>query len=377
MPMDHHEGGVVLSRNFLADAFEVASRRVALGTLPRRDFLKIASLAAAAGLVGTRAAQAQAKEIVFANWGGDSEIVYGEAWGVPFEEATGIPVVFDGEGPTAGRIRSMVTNNSVTWDLCDGGVDAGNLAAHGFLEPVDYTIVDKNKVLDGFRYDWGLTGYMFSSVIAYNKAKFGDAPPQTWADFWDVKKFPGKRTMYKYMDGTLESMLLADGVKPEDVYPIDLERALAKLAELREHIIFWDTGSSSQQLLRDEEVVMGQIWNTRAHLVRDETGGAIDYHWNNAILQPGVWSVPKGNPAGKDVWRFLAFMQDPESQIEVLKGLGNAPANPEAAKFYTPELEARSATAPANLATQFVVKPDWYIDNHAEAAKRYLEVISG
>ena len=52
-------------------------------------------------------------------------------------------------------------------------------------------------------------------------------------------------------------------------------------------------------------------------------------------------------------------------------------ANPEAAKFYTPELEARSATAPANLATQFVVKPDWYIDNHAEAAKRYLEVISG
>ena len=366
-----------MSRYFIADAFEVACQRMAIGTLPRRDFLKVASLAAAAGLVGTRTVQAQAKEIVFANWGGDSEVIYGEAWGVPFEKATGIPVVFDGEGPTAGRIRAMVTNNNVSWDLCDGGVGYGSLAAQGLLEPIDYSIVDKNKVLDGFRYDWGLTGYMFSSVIAYNKAKFGDAPPQTWAEFWDVEQFPGKRTMYKYMDVALESMLLADGVKPEDVYPIDLDRALAKLTQLREHIIFWDTGSNSQQLLRDEEVVLGQIWNTRAHLLREETSGAIDYHWNNGILQPGVWTVPKGNPAGKDVMRFLAFMQDPQSQIAVLTGLGNAPAHPEATKLYTPELEARSATAPANLAVQFVQQPDWYVDNYEEAVKRFLEVISG
>lgn len=366
-----------MSKNFLADAFEVACQRMAMGTLPRRDFLKVASLAAAAGLVGTRAVQAQAKEIVFANWGGDSETIYRDAWGTPFEKQTGIPVVFDGEGPTVGRIRAMVTNNNVTWDLCDGGLGYGNLAAQGLLEPIDYSIVDKNKILDGFRYDWGLTGYMYSSVIAYNKAKFGNAPPQTWADFWDVKTFPGKRTMYKYMDGTLETMLLADGVKPEDIYPIDLDRALAKLAELLEHIIFWDTGSSSQQLLRDEEVVMGQIWNTRAHLLHDETSGAIDYHWNNAILQPGVWTVPKGNPAGKDVMRFLASMQEPKSQIAVLKGLGNAPANPDAAKLYTPDLETRSATAPANLAVQFVQQPEWYFDNYDAAAKRFLEVISG
>lgn len=367
-----------MSKYFLHDAFQVARERMILGTLPRRDFLKIASLAfLAAGATGARTASAQAKEIVFAMWGGDAEKIYGDAWGVPFEKQTGIPVFFDGEGPSAGRIRSMVTNNSVVWDLFDGGLYAANLALQGLLEPIDYAIVDKSKVLPDFAYDWGVTGYMFSSVIAYNKDKFGDNPPKTWADFWNIEKFPGKRTMYKYMDSVIEAALLADGVEPKDIYPIDLDRALKKIAELREHTIFWDTGSSSQQLLRDEEVTMGLIWNTRAHLLREETDSKIDYHWNQGILQPGVWSVPKGNPAGKDVMRFLAFMQDPQSQIEVLRGLGNGPINPEAVKFYTPELEARSATSEANFAVQFAQRPEWYVKNHAEAMKRFLEVISG
>ena len=62
-------------------------------------------------------------------------------------------------------------------------------------------------------------------------------------------------------------MLLADGVAPDDLYPLDVDRAFAKLKPLLPDLIFWEGGAQSQQLFRDGEVVMGNIWHTRANLL--------------------------------------------------------------------------------------------------------------
>ena len=40
----------------------------------------------------------------------------------------------------------------------------------------------------------------------------------SWADFWDVAKYPGKRGLRKGVRGNLEIALMADGVAPGDVY---------------------------------------------------------------------------------------------------------------------------------------------------------------
>ncbi len=369
-----------MKSSVLRDAIEVARRRVALGTVDRRQFLAALGARGAAGALaslGGGKAEAAAKEIVFSMWGGGvGETAYAEAWGAPYTAETGIPVVITGDGPTGGKIRSQVETNSVIWDVCDQGIAAGGLAKAGLLRDLDYGVIDRDRALPEFTSDWGVTGYVFSSVLAFDRKALGDKVPSTWADFWDVEQFPGKRTLWKYMEGTLEAALLADGVAPEDLYPLDIDRAVAKIAALKDHLILWETAAESEQLLRDGEVTMGQIWNTRAQLLREETGGQLDYSFNQAVSQPGIWIVPKGNPAGDEVMPFIASMADPERQLLVLQTLGNGPANPETEALYTPELAAVSPSSSENMKLQVKVSPAWYADNYDEAFGKFFDAVA-
>ena len=108
-----------------------------------------------------------------------------------------------------------------------------------------------------------------SYVIAFDAKRFGKNPPKSWADFWDVKKYPGKRTLYKWMSANLECALLADGVAPDKLYPLDVDRALRKIEELMPHVVtHWSTGAESQQLLRDGEASMGAYEDAEGKIKR-------------------------------------------------------------------------------------------------------------
>lgn len=362
---------------YLKDTLLIAMERARTGALDRRQMLKLGALIGAAGLLPGVAA-AQAKEIVFAMWGGDAEEGYSKVWGEPFTARTGIPVVMDGTGPSPGRVRAMVDAGNVTWDIIDGGVGTqASLGALDAVEEIDYAIFDREKVLPGMDYRWGSTVFVYGSVMTYDSAAFKGEEPQNWADFWDVKRFPGKRVFYKYMAGALEAALLADGVPLDQLYPLDVERALAKIEEIKDHIVLWDTGASSQQLFRDGEVTMGQLWHTRANLLADESGGRFRYTFNQGMLQPGVMSVAKNNPAGKQLaMEFLASMQDPKSQLELFDLLGNGPANPEAVAMLSAEQNKGNPGSPENLKSMVLQNADWYGENIVPVTKRFLDLLS-
>lgn len=314
-----------------------------------------------------------AEGLVLANWGGDALIGEGKAYAEPFTAATGIPVTVDGSGPSDGKIKAMVESGSVTWDVCDAtAFSAIGLGQAGLLEPIDYGIIDKSKVRSGYIWEHGVCGYYYSYVLTFNQSKLKETPA-TWADFWDVKRFPGKRTMWKYMEGALEAALLADGVKPEALYPLDVERAFAKLAELKEHLILWDSSSNSQQLLREGEVVMGQIWNTRAHLLEKDSKGAIKWAFKDGLIVPNAWVVPKGSKNVKQAMEFIAFMQDPQRQIEQLKLMAGGPGNPVTAASVPAELAPINSTSDENWALQVKMQPDWYAKNYNDVLGRYLD----
>jgi spermidine/putrescine-binding protein len=57
--------------------------------------------------------------------------------------------------------------------------------------------------------------------------------------------------------------LLGDGVPPENLYPLDVDRALGKLDTIREQILWWETGAQLQQQLADGEVALSSAWNGR------------------------------------------------------------------------------------------------------------------
>jgi hypothetical protein len=91
------------------------------------------------------------------------------------------------------------------------------------MEPIDYAVVDKAKMREGFGWEYAASSYFYSYIIAYDAKKYGDNPPTSMADFFDVEKFPGKRGMYKWGAGMWEALLMGDGVAPADLYPLDVE----------------------------------------------------------------------------------------------------------------------------------------------------------
>jgi putative spermidine/putrescine transport system substrate-binding protein len=272
----------------------------------------------------------------------------------------------------------MVEAKNVTWDVCDasvGGVmELGNA---GLLEEIDYTIVDKTRVRPGLAYKWGICNYLFSYVMVVNTTKFGGKPPRSWADFWNLKDFPGKRMLRGSCPGSLEAALLADGVAPDKIYPADVGRALAKIKEIAPQTIFWKTGAESEDLIRSGECVAGLMWSNRANLLRIEMHDALEWPWHGAILAPAVWMVPKGNPAGrKAAMEFINVALEPQGQIELFRIVGMSPSNPAAAAMMPPELRKWDATQPENMVGQVRLDDDWYGKNMAKVEAQFLAAIS-
>lgn len=364
------------------DIAEIAVERYKQGRLTRRGFIAAMGALGILPALGSRAT-AQAKEIIVVNWGGTAKDVLQEVLCDTYTAETGIPVTVDGSGPSAGKIRAMVDSGAVVWDLCDSGAGSAIiLEQQGVTQPIDYSIVDKNKVLEGTAYNNGVGNYVYSYVLATNPKMLGGNVPQTWEDVWNVKDFPGMRTFRKSVRGMLESATQARGVPLVEVYDAlgtedGIKASIAKFRELRENIIVWGSGSDSQNLFLQEEVAIGNIWSTRAHLLKDQMPeGSFDVSFKGGVIAPGIWVVPKDNPAGSDeVMKFIAHGQQPELQVEWLKKIGSGPINPEAAAMVPPELAPFNPSSPENLATQILYKDEWYAKNQVSAEELYVDAL--
>ncbi|MGE0723849.1 MAG: ABC transporter substrate-binding protein [Alphaproteobacteria bacterium] len=368
------------NQTFAGDAAAILRDELAAGRIDRRRFLQgLAALGIAPAALAGGEALAQAakpKEIVLANFGGDAVPAFTDAFAKPFEAAQGVKMVVDGSGPTTGKIKAMVDAKKVIWDVIDSGTgQAHQLGEAGYLEAIDYSIVDKKKLDPAFAYKWGVINYYFSTVLAWDSTKVQGTP--TWADFFDTKKIPGKRMLRRTGLAMLEPALLADGVAPDKLYPIDKKRAYKKVESIKKDSLYWNSGAESQQLLRTGECVMGILWHTRANLLERDTGGKIKFTFNQAILQPGIWIVPKANPAGREwAMRAIASMQAPDGQVKLLNAMGNGPANPAANAHVPAEANRANPAAPANIAVQVKIGGEWWMESQDQVTQEFVDLIS-
>ncbi|MEM9223365.1 MAG: ABC transporter substrate-binding protein [Pseudomonadota bacterium] len=373
--------------DFARDCIEIAAEKLKRGEINRRGFLAAVTAMGAVATTGFASdALASDSELVIVNWGGPAVDAYQKAWGEPFTKETGIKVVVDGTGPLLSKIRAMVESGAVTWDVCDTG--AGTtlvLQKAGVIQPIDYSIVDKSKIVQDYAYEYGAANYLFSFILAYNKARL-DAEPQNWADFWDVSKFPGMRTLRKQPNGMMEAAMFAAGKTKDEIYPIDFDLVREKFAELRDNVIVWGSGSESQQLFRNGEVVMGNIWHTRANLLNQDMRGDVVWTWNDGIVTAGMWNVPNNNPGGtENAMKFIASAQNPQEQVELFLIMGNGPANPAAAPLVPEDRRFVDPGQPDNFAKQLKQNARWYeadsgkgdLTNDAFSREMYLDVMSG
>ena len=111
-------------------------------------------------------------------------------------------------------------------------------------------------------------------------------------------------------------------------------------------------------------------------VAKRESNGTVDFTFNEGSAWVGAWLVLKGNPAGKDVFKFIASAQDPVGQVELFKALGNGPVNPAASAMVPAELMPLDPGSAINYKMQIPADAEWYAANSATVQNQYIEAIS-
>ncbi|MGU7775950.1 ABC transporter substrate-binding protein [Burkholderia sp. MR1-5-21] len=310
-----------------------------------------------------------ADPVVFTSWGGTTQSAQQKNWAQGFTASTGANVVMD--GPTDyGKLKAMVESGNVSWDVVDVEGDFAYAAQKaGLVEPIDFSVVKKDSLDPRFVSPAAVGSFYYSFVLGYNKGKFKGAQPTSWNDLFDTKRFPGKRTLYKWSaPGVLEIALLADGVAPDKLYPLDLDRAFRKLDTIKSDIVWWGGGAQSQQLLASGEAPIGMFWNGRLHAL-EQSGVPVGISWNQNLTAADMLVVPKGAKHKAEAMKFLAAATSPEAQAKFAAETGYAPINVKSAALM-PAAIAKNLPD-QHTATQINLDMKYWADNRDAIAKRW------
>lgn len=345
----------------------------------RRDILKrslaIGAINIAAPLVISRRALAErSNQLVVVHWGGNGGDANRKAYFEPFSKETGIEVIEE-TGPGIEKVKAQVDAGKVNWDVL---VDIGRFRMYqgmqqNLLEKIDYNVVTDTKDLiqDGAA-EYGVASNVGSEVISYNtKTLGGGKHPKSWAEFWDAKGKPGHRAMQLKAFGNLEIALAADGVAPDKLYPIDIERAFAKLDKIKSSIDVWTTSYAQPiRLLTDGEVDVTPAWNAGVAAAA-ASGAPIAIEWNEGFIYYDMWSVPKGAPNAKAAMKFINFCLAPQRQAAYATLNPYGPSNKKAIPLLAPEVRAQQPTAPENLEKQIVFNDEWWASRLTQLTDRF------
>jgi putative spermidine/putrescine transport system substrate-binding protein len=301
--------------------------------------------------------------VTFVSFGGVYQEAQRKGWLEPYSQLTGVTFQED-ENSSNATIKSQVEGGDVTWDIVDVGNDFGLNAHADLLEPLDYTLINKDEILDGFAGDYRVADITYGVALAYNTDKTAGQVPAGWADFFDTTKIPGKRGLWKYSEGgVFEFALMADGVAPADLYPLDLDRAIAKLDTIKDDIVWWTSGAESQDFIGSGEVAMSMIWNGRGWSAKNIDNKPVEIQWNQQILTADYLVIPKGSPNKDVAMEFIAWATCANNNAAPSQYIPYGPTN----KNATPNEAMVQDLAVTNQDENTALFDDEYlIDNFAE-----------
>ena len=343
----------------------------------RRRLLQTVGATAALGpLLISERTIAQTRTLYVNSWGGSYTAAQQEAYFKPFTAATGIQIRTVTPVSYA-KIKAQVQSGNYEFDMTSiNSMQWLRGAREGLAEPIDWNIFKKGTlpddaiVADGF----GVAFAILGTNLCYRSDKFPNGGPQSWADFWDVKKFPGPRSLcVSDSPRTCIFALLADGVPLDKLYPLDFDRAFKKLDQIKPHVkVWWREGNQSQQLLRDVEVEMMSIWNARGTELKQQ-GVPVEVVWNGATRSASTWCVLKGAPGRKLAWEFISFASQAKPQAEFNTRLYYGPTNPDAYKLIPKEIAVQLPTYSGNVEVSVKEDDVWEADRIVKLEERFTQ----
>jgi putative spermidine/putrescine transport system substrate-binding protein len=324
------------------------------------------------------AGAAAAADLTVTSWGGSYQDAQREVFFEPFKQATGINLIEDNWNGGVGAIRAKVEGGGHEWDVVQ--VEAEELVLgceEGLYEPIDWDAVGgKDQFIDAAVSDCGVGTIVWTTAIAYDGDKITADAPQSWADFWDTEKYPGKRGLRRGPKYNLEFALMADGVDPAEVYdvlrtPEGVERAFAKLDEIKDDVIWWEAGAQPPQLLASGEVIMTSAYNGRISAANQGEGRNFKVVWPQSIYAVDSWVILRGSPNKDAALQFIAFASEPEHQSNLPKAIAYGVTNKAAADQIDKAILADLPTAPENLAGAIELDTEYWVENIDRLMERF------
>ncbi|WP_231892138.1 ABC transporter substrate-binding protein [Burkholderia sp. MSMB1589WGS] len=319
---------------------------------------------------------ATAEGLTVVNFGGANGAAQGMAFNRPFEVETGVKVraiAYNGE---QAKVKAMVEAKHVDWDVV--AVESGDLGRgcdEGLYEKLDWSkIAKKSDLISVAPQTCGVGIFVWSTALAYDADKLKVAPTG-WADFWDVRRFPGKRSLRKGARGNLEFALMADGVAPKDVYKVlatkaGQDRAFKKLDELKPNIQWWEAGAQPPQFLVAGDVVMASAFNGRIDAAQRE-GKNLKVVWNGSIYDLDYWAIPKGSPNKALAEKFISYTISPGPQKDFARRIAYGPVNLAAIKSLDSKILANLPNSAANGKNAVLQNITFWTDHGDELEQRF------
>ena len=295
------------------------------------------------------------ESFTWVSWGGAYENAQRAALLTPFEEKFGIVIVED--SPVVySKFRAMANIEDPEWHIVDlGSQDIRSFIITGDLEPFDMAIVGGTfpdllpSVQENFPHGAG-GGSSWTYVLGYNTDEYpeGTEQPDSWADFFDTEKFPGRRATNSWWPHNPTIGLLADDpslLETEEGRTFlggpftqeEIDRSFDKWRELSEDpeggVIFTEFGVQCPELLISRDIVMGVCGNGRIYdaVRQDDAPLALDWE-AGYIVSTDMFGMPAGlkesNPNAyllANLW--AAWSSFPEINAAVSLGITYGPVN--------------------------------------------------
>ena len=350
--------------------------------------------------------------VTVASWGGAYTESQKLGYGDPTAAKLGIPVDWVDYAGGLSEVKAQQEAGAVIFDIMDvfamdtiTGCDEGIFVEFDFDKDF-YPAPDGTPASEDFFTSMpskcAVGNILYSWNYAYNSTAVGDKTPKNIKDFFNTKKFPGKRALYKSAMHNIEMALAGDGVKMgkggERIYARletekGLQRAFDKISALCKDpnggCVFWSAGSQPPELLMSGEVVMATGWNGRFFNATVGEGAPIVQVWDAQGLDYEYFALVKGGPneASGDALKVLKEMTSTEMLAGSAKYIAYAPwrkssiAVMEAGEPWYKDgktnMVPHMPTAPQNLKNYFLVDADFWADNGTEIGEKWEALKAG
>lgn len=317
-----------------------------------------------------------AESLTVVSFGRGDQQALTKAYFQPFTASTGIGIEsksYDGE--TSELVQMAKTGNAF-WDLVQ--VESRTLALgcrDGLFEKLDFSrIARTTDFIPGSVSECGVPIFAWSMALAYDRSKLTVAP-RSWADFWNTRKFPGKRGLRRSAKYTLEIALLADGVAPKDVYKVlatkpGVDRAFQKLGEIRNDVIWWQAAQDPMLFLKAGRFAMTSAYTLWIDRERQQSGD-VDIAWNQSLYDVDSWAIPKGSPNADRAYRFVAYASKASNQKVLSNQLAYGPSNRKTLSMLDPKLRARMPSSAEHLEHALRIDTAFWIEHGEALEKRF------